>query len=208
LTEIEWLLVQVPCRAGQKLLEYLRLTQDYILKYRKDMRAGRAGLDDNPLAMESSSDSAHVGDYETCRSTSANVILLCGGAVICSRKLQMTVVDSTTAAEIIALHGLTKNVMWLRNMLNWLGYRRRKPTLLACDDKAAVNNGEEGSQRSKTKHRDIKYYLIRDVVRQGVVTVTNVRSEEMTADVLTKPLGGNKCYTRLGGLGLTKGSVK
>jgi RNA recognition motif-containing protein len=195
-------------RAGQRLLGYLRSTRDYRLSYNRGAQAGKAGLADDPLAMASYSDSDHAGDHETRRSTSGNVILLCGGAVIYSSKRQTTVADSTTAAEIIALYGLTKKVMWLRNMLNWIGYRRNSPTVLACDNKAAVNNCEEGSQRSKTKHMDIKYCFIRDVVRRGIVTIAHVRTEGMTADILTKPLGGNKCYTHLGGLGLTKGSVK
>jgi hypothetical protein len=93
-------------------------------------------------------------------------------------------------------------------MLKWLGYRRNGPSVMACDNKVAVNNCEEGSQRSKTKHMDVKYCFIRDVVKRGIVSVTHVKSEEMTADILTKPLGGNKCHTHLDGLGLAKGSVK
>jgi hypothetical protein len=56
---------------------------DYRLTYKKGLKAGKAGLDDDPLAMEAYSDSDHAGDHETRKSTSGNVILLCGGAVIC-----------------------------------------------------------------------------------------------------------------------------
>jgi hypothetical protein len=171
----------------------------------KGSKAGNTGSDDDPLGMRAYSDLGHAGDHDTNKSTSGNVILLCSGAVTCSRKRQSTVADSTTAAEIIALHRLTKKVMWMRHMLNWLRYRRDGPTIMACDNRVAVNNCEDGSQGSKTKHMDIKYCFISDVVRHGIGEVKHIGRDELTADILTKPIGS---YTHCDGIGLMKGSVK
>ena len=40
----------------------------------------------------------------------------------------------------------------------------------------------------KSKHIDIKYHYIRDMVQRGVVKLLYVAIEEQIADVLTKPL--------------------
>jgi hypothetical protein len=53
----------------------------------------------------------------------------------------------------------------MRNMLSWLGYKRDEPSVMGCDNAAAVRNGELGADRNKSKHMDIKYCFIRDVSR-------------------------------------------
>ena len=40
----------------------------------------------------------------------------------------------------------------------------------------------------KSKHIEIKYHYIRDMVQRGVVKLLYVATEEQLADVLTKPL--------------------
>ena len=40
----------------------------------------------------------------------------------------------------------------------------------------------------KSKHIEIKYHYIRDMVQRGVVKLQYVATEEQIADVLTKPL--------------------
>ena len=40
----------------------------------------------------------------------------------------------------------------------------------------------------KSKHIEIKYHYIRDMVQRGVVKLLYVATEEQIADVLTKPL--------------------
>ena len=40
----------------------------------------------------------------------------------------------------------------------------------------------------KSKHTEIKYHYIRDMVQRGAVKLLYVATEEQIADVLTKPL--------------------
>ena len=40
----------------------------------------------------------------------------------------------------------------------------------------------------KSKHIEIKYHYIRDMVQRGAVKILYVATEEQIADVLTKPL--------------------
>ena len=40
----------------------------------------------------------------------------------------------------------------------------------------------------KSKHIEIKYYYIKDMVQKGLVKLQHVVTDEQIADVLTKPL--------------------
>jgi hypothetical protein len=44
----------------------------------------------------------------------------------------------------------------------------------------------------KTKHIDIKYHLIRDIVDEGKIIVDKIHTDEHPADMLTKPLSNTK----------------
>ena len=46
----------------------------------------------------------------------------------------------------------------------------------------------ESSVNDKSKHIEIKYHYIRDMVQRGVVKLLYVATKEYIADVLTKPL--------------------
>ena len=40
----------------------------------------------------------------------------------------------------------------------------------------------------RTKHIDIKYQYIRDIIEQGLVSFHHIPTQDMSADILTKPL--------------------
>jgi hypothetical protein len=194
-------------KAAQGLLAYLRQTIDYRLTFTKGEASGIGGLPNDPLGMSCYSDSDHAGDCGTCRSTSGTAIIISGGAVLAKSKRQATVADSTTAAEIIALYTLTKQVMWVRNMLVWCGYLREAPSIMGCDIGPAVKNCEDGAALDRTKHMDIKYCFIRDVCRRGLARVRQIDTTENVADVLTKPLRGRLFHKHVRALGMIKGSA-
>ena len=54
----------------------------------------------------------------------------------------------------------------------------------------------------KSKHIEIKYHYIRDMVQRGVVKLQYVATDEQVADVLTKPLARVKFEYFRGKLGV------
>lgn len=55
----------------------------------------------------------------------------------------------------------------------------------------------------RSKHIDIKYHFIRQVLRDNkCITLGHIPTEDMIADVLTKPLGSIKHYKCINGLGV------
>ena len=55
-----------------------------------------------------------------------------------------------------------------------------------------IKNGRSNSER--TRHVDIRFFFLHDRQEKGDVTLQYMRSEDMTADVLTKPLQGEDFY--------------
>ena len=47
---------------------------------------------------------------------------------------------------------------------------------------------QNGNDKGRTKHMDIRYHYIHELVKDQHISVTNRPSSLMTADILTKPL--------------------
>jgi len=45
-----------------------------------------------------------------------------------------------------------------------------------------------GDDKGRTKHMDIRYHYVRELVQQKHLSITYCPSSQMTADILTKPL--------------------
>ena len=61
-------------------------------------------------------------------------------------------------------------------------------TCIHCDNQICVKLLENPVFHDKSKHIEIKYHYIRDMVQRGAVKLQYVATKEHIADVLTKPL--------------------
>ena len=61
-------------------------------------------------------------------------------------------------------------------------------TCVFCDNQSCVKLFENPVFHDKSKHIEIKYHYIRDMVQRGVLKLQYVATKEKIADVLTKPL--------------------
>ena len=67
-----------------------------------------------------------------------------------------------------------------------------EPSLLYQDNMSAIlleTNGRASSSK-RTKHIKVKYYLIKDKVDQGEITIEHCPTEQMWTDINTKPKQG------------------
>ncbi|KAJ3143772.1 hypothetical protein HK101_003103, partial [Irineochytrium annulatum] len=46
--------------------------------------------------------------------------------------------------------------------------------------------------RHETKHQDVQYMFLKDLVENGEVIIKHIGTDEMVADCMTKGLGSNK----------------
>eukprot|EP00607_Mallomonas_marina_P006403 CAMPEP_0182425052 /NCGR_PEP_ID=MMETSP1167-20130531/11387_1 /TAXON_ID=2988 /ORGANISM="Mallomonas Sp, Strain CCMP3275" /LENGTH=203 /DNA_ID=CAMNT_0024605379 /DNA_START=113 /DNA_END=724 /DNA_ORIENTATION=+ len=111
------------------------------------------------------------------------------GPFIARSKKQTVTADSSTVAEFIAAHTAAKEIMWARNIMAELGYKQGEPTVLREDNKSTITMIDNECHGPKTKHIDIRYNLIREQVKDGVILLRYTSTIDMTSDILTKNLG-------------------
>ena len=66
-----------------------------------------------------------------------------------------------------------------------------RPLKLYCDHNQAVQYVHNNKSSGVAKHIDIKYYVVKDKVRNQVIGLEHISTERMFADPLTKGLPPN-----------------
>ena len=82
----------------------------------------------------------------------------------------------------------SKVILWMRQLLAELGYPLTISTVLYEDNKSAIHIVQNSNDKGHTKNMDVRYHLIRDLVKNNTIHVTYMPTESMTTDILTKPL--------------------
>ncbi|KAA0036988.1 gag/pol protein [Cucumis melo var. makuwa] len=179
--------------AIKNILKYLRRTKDYMLVY---------GSKD--LILTGYTDSDFQTNKYARKSTSGSVFTLNGGAVVWRSIKQSCIADSTIEAEYVAACEAAKEAVWLKKFLTDLEIvpNMHLSITLYCDNSGAVANSREPRSHKRGKHIERNYHLIREIVHQGEVVVTNISSEQNMADPFTKALTAKVFESHLYGLGL------
>ena len=96
---------------------------------------------------------------------------------------------SSTEAEYMALSQAVKEAVWLRRLLKELGVIwNNEPTTILEDNQSAIALGKNPVHHSRTKHIDIRYHFIRELIEKKEIDVVYMPTEKMVADALTKGL--------------------
>ena len=78
--------------------------------------------------------------------------------------------------------------MWLRKLLGGLLSVNLEPIVIGCDNQSYIRLSKNPMFNDKSKHIEMKYHFIRDMVQKGMVKLQYVSTEEHIVDVMTKPL--------------------
>lgn len=176
-------------KAANHVLRYLAGTTNMGITYSGDHASGPVrGIksQDCPQAL---CDADWAGDKDTRRSTTGYIFILAGGAISWRSKLQPTVALSSTEAEYRSITEAGQELVWLRTMLTKLGLEDSDPTILKSDNMGAIHLTNKSIFHGRTKHVEIHYHWIREVVKAGKMKVHHCPTHLMIADLLTKSLG-------------------
>ena len=132
-------------------------------------------------------DSAFAPDPGTRRSVTGFGIYVMGCLVAWKSRSQRSVTLSSTEAEYVAMSELVQEIMFLKQILEFLKVRVNYPIIVNCDNVGVIFLAENATGQ-RTKHVDIRYHYVREFVDEGVVKIVFVRSEENEADLFTKNL--------------------
>ena len=78
--------------------------------------------------------------------------------------------------------------VWLRNLLEEMGFSVSSPSILHTDNQSAIQVAKIPEHHGRMKHLNLRWFWLRDVVDQGLISPVFVPTTEMPADLLTKPL--------------------
>ena len=140
----------------------------------------------------------------TRRSTSGYVFQINGCTISWSSKRQLSVSKSSTEAEYIARSTSSQELIWLRRLLEDIGFAQNKPTVLFEDNQSAIELSKNPKFHSRTKHIDISYHFVREKVADKQIEVMYCPTEMMVADMLTKGLAKVKFEQFRDMIGLTR----
>ena len=113
---------------------------------------------------------------------------------------QPVVAKSSGNAELIAHNKVADLIEWARELMEELGYPQRKVPMLV-DSTCAMQMVKQGTGSFKrAKHIKVRYFWLKDLIDQGLLELIYMPTDELVADILTKPLTGWKFFYLLGKL--------
>nr|GFC68378.1 retrovirus-related Pol polyprotein from transposon TNT 1-94 [Tanacetum cinerariifolium] len=133
------------------------------------------------------SDTDHAGCHLDRKSTSGSVQFL-GDKLVCwSFKKQNCVSISTAESKYVTVSGCCAQVLWMPTQPTDYGFFYDK-VLIYCDSKSANSISCNPVQHTRTKHIDVRYHFIKDLVEKGSIELYFVSTEYQLADLFTKSL--------------------
>ena len=123
------------------------------------------------------------------------------GAITWSSKKQYIIMLSSTEAEYITQTHTAKEVMHLHTFVQEI-HRLDKPIAINCNNQGAIMLSKDNRFHTWTKHIDIQYHFVQEVVKDGKITLKYIPTDENPVDIFTKLLMKTKfChFTELLGL--------
>lgn len=159
------------------ILRYIKGTTDYKLVYRR--------ASDVPLRGYADSDWAN--DKIDRKSTSGYLFEVYGNVVVWCSKKQPIVTLSTTEAEYVAACTAVQESIWIEKLLTDLDIEVKYP-IQVFEDNFGCCMVSKNPETKRTKHIDVRYHYLRNLVLEGRYVLDQISTEDQVADIFTKGL--------------------
>jgi hypothetical protein len=173
-TETDW-------NEAKRIVRYLKGTKEFKLK-----------LTSNTEGLEAYTDADWAEDRTDSKSHSGFVFLYNGSAIAWACRKQTCTAWSSCEAEYIAIAEASRELLWIRRLLEDFHTEQTKPIRIYEDNQSAIKLIKTGESRNKTKHIDVKYHFVTDLEKKKIIEIRYCPTAEMIADMMTKPLGAVK----------------
>ena len=94
---------------------------------------------------------------------------------------------STVEAKYSAAGSYCTQLLWMQKLLLDYGIRQEHLTIY-CENTSAINIFKNPIQHSRTKYIKIRHHFIREFVKDGTLTLEFIHTDDLKADLFTKPL--------------------
>ena len=177
-------------KALQRLLRYVSKTRNHVLM-----------MPATSLDIEAYIDASFATNADR-KSTTGAVVMVGGAIVWCKSGKQGIITKSSFEAELVALSDMSSMVLWINLFMRDLGFQANIP-IIYQDNQSTMRVAEKGlSNNPSTKHIDIRYLWIKEVLQQRKLLLKYMRTDKMIADGMTKPLVGESFYKFVDSLNL------
>ncbi|KAL7083944.1 hypothetical protein ACP275_14G193700 [Erythranthe tilingii] len=177
--------------AVKRIIRYVSGTIDFGIWYSMDTNTTLAGF----------SDADWAGDADDRKSTTGGCFYLGNNLVSWYSKKQNSISLSTAESEYIAAGSCCAQLLWMKQMVCDYGISQDLLHIY-CDNMSAINISKNPVQHSRTKHIEIRYHFIRNLVEEGSVSLEYVTTEKQLADIFTKPLDAHRFDSLRNSLGI------
>src|SRR5210317_1055697 len=178
--------------ATEAAFKELKRNVNFILKTKKLGLKLKPRFDERGLFwIEAYSDSDYATDTETRKSVTGFIIYFCGVPVSWCSRSQRSVTLSSSEAEYIALSETAKEIVFLYQLVIEMGLEVKLPITVRVDNIGAMFMAENIAVSGKTKHVQIRYRFVNDLIEEGFLEVVFVGTLDNDADLFTKNVKGD-----------------
>ena len=131
---------------------------------------------------------AAFADQYNHHSIYSYLVFLCSNLISWCSKTTPSVKLSSTDVEYYPLAEVTKEIMYLKQLLETLGLTVKTPILIYEDNQQAIDIANNPMIKSRTKHIDIKLHFIRKLIENKTISLVYCHSSVQHVDMITKSL--------------------
>jgi hypothetical protein len=164
--------------AAKHVMKYLKGTLDCGLNYNGD----------HDFVLSGYTNSDWDGSVSDRNSTSGCCFILGSAMISWKSRKQSSIALSTIEVEYIVACSASCEAIWLRKLLTGLFDMEMEETVILCDNQSCIKMTENHVFHDMSKHIEIRYHYICDMVQRGAIKLQYVSTDEQVVDVLTKPL--------------------
>ena len=166
-----------------RILKYLYLTKDLVLYYKKNV---------NCDIINCYVDADWAGDNIDRKSTSGYVIKLFGNVIDWKSRKQKCITKASTYAEYVALSEVVSEIKYIRELVKIFDIEIKEPIKIYEDNSGAINIANNGNFTKNSKHIEIQYHFVHESVKEKLIDIQKIDSNENVADIFTKALSKEK----------------
>ncbi|GKF77223.1 hypothetical protein Tco_0229693 [Tanacetum coccineum] len=98
--------------------------------------------------------------------------------------------------EFVALAAASKEAQWLRNLIYEISLWPKliSPISIHCDSATILAKAYCQIYNGKSRHLGVRHSMVRELIKNGVISMDFVRSQQNLADHLTKGLARDLVY--------------
>ena len=166
-------------QVGKGIIRYVNGTKGFGILYTANDNFKLVGYTDSDWA----------GSLDDRKNTFEYVFNMGSGAISWASKKQPIISQSIVDVEYIVANVAACQAIWLRRILADLNERQEDGTTIYCDNISSIALSINPVFHGRSKHIEIRYHFIRELVENGDLKMEFCKSEQQLASIFTKPLG-------------------